>query len=125
MPRERTVFATVGTTQFDALVDKLVSTEVTHLLAQQGYTRLVIQFGRGAEPELPTTPAIPVEYYRFKDSLAADMHSAALIVSHAGAGSIMEGLRCDAHLLVVVNDALMDNHQQARDAARIAIASLC
>jgi len=111
----RTVFATVGTTQFDALTQALVSTEVTALLARQGYRRLVIQIGRGSEPTLPASPppALSVEWYRFKDSLAADMRSAALLVSHAGAGSIMEGLACDACLLVVVNDALMDNHQQA------------
>lgn len=112
---DRTVFATVGTTQFDALTQALVSVEVIKLLAQQGYTRLLLQIGRGAEPVLSSpAPALPVEWYRFKDSLAQDMRSAGLIVSHAGAGSIMEGLKCDACLLVVVNDALMDNHQQVR-----------
>jgi beta-1,4-N-acetylglucosaminyltransferase len=115
---DRTVFATVGTTQFDALTQALVSAEVTELLFQQGYTRLLLQVGRGAEPALPSPAlALPVEWYRFKDSLAEDMRSAALIVSHAGAGSIMEGLQCDACLLVVVNDALMDNHQQVRTAS--------
>jgi beta-1,4-N-acetylglucosaminyltransferase len=109
---ERTVFATVGTTQFDALTRALVSAEVTSLFAQQGYTRLLLQIGRGAEPVLSSPAALAVEWYRFKDSLVQDMRSAALIVSHAGAGSIMEGLKCDACLLVVVNDALMDNHQQ-------------
>ena len=33
----------------------------------------------------------------------------------AGAGSIFEALRAARPLLVVVNTALMDNHQQARD----------
>ena len=32
----------------------------------------------------------------------------------AGAGSIFEALRAARPLLVVVNTALMDNHQQAR-----------
>ena len=40
------------------------------------------------------------------------MQSAALIISHAGAGSIMEGMRLGALMIVVVNDALMHNHQQ-------------
>eukprot|EP00315_Gephyrocapsa_oceanica_P000752 CAMPEP_0185336004 /NCGR_PEP_ID=MMETSP1363-20130426/88793_1 /TAXON_ID=38817 /ORGANISM="Gephyrocapsa oceanica, Strain RCC1303" /LENGTH=169 /DNA_ID=CAMNT_0027935043 /DNA_START=39 /DNA_END=544 /DNA_ORIENTATION=- len=110
----RVCFATVGTTQFDALTLALVSHEVTGLLARHGYSCLRLQIGRGAEPVLPSDPPppIPVEWYRFKDSLEADMQSAALIISHAGAGSIMEGLRCTAPLLVAVNDGLMDNHQQ-------------
>ena len=40
------------------------------------------------------------------------MREAALIVSHAGAGSILEGMRLGKLMLVVVNDALMHNHQQ-------------
>lgn len=50
--------------------------------------------------------------YRFKPSLDDDMRSAALIISHAGAGSILEGMRLRATMVVVVNDALMHNHQQ-------------
>ena len=50
--------------------------------------------------------------YRFKPSLNEDMHGAALIISHAGAGSILEGMRLGALMVVVVNDALMHNHQQ-------------
>ena len=60
----KSVFATVGTTQFDALTQSLVCTEVTELLARQGYSRLVIQIGRGAEPALPSSPppALSVEW---------------------------------------------------------------
>eukprot|EP00968_Pinguiococcus_pyrenoidosus_P013090 scaffold1175_cov248-Pinguiococcus_pyrenoidosus.AAC.9 len=39
------------------------------------------------------------------------MERAELIVSHAGAGSIVEALRLRKKLVVVVNTALMDNHQ--------------
>eukprot|EP00965_Chrysotila_dentata_P255377 6212198-Pleurochrysis_carterae.AAC.2 len=105
------VFATVGTTQFNALIDAVLAESVLKLLYEQGYRRLRIQVGRGSEPTLPTSAALDIDWYRFKDTLKDDMQDASLIVSHAGAGSIMEGLRCDASLLVVVNDALMDNHQ--------------
>ena len=40
------------------------------------------------------------------------MTESALLISHAGAGSILEGLRLRKLLLVVVNDQLMHNHQQ-------------
>ena len=110
--QQKTVFATVGTTQFGALADALLSDAVLAQLVQMGYTRLVLQLGRGPEPNMPASPPLSIEWYRFKPSLQEDMRNAALIVSHAGAGSILESLKCDALLVVVVNDALMDNHQQ-------------
>ena len=70
------------------------------------------------------SPTIQWEVYKFKPSLEADMRDADLIISHAGAGSIMEGLEhCrernsqtkenihQKKLVVVINDRLMDNHQ--------------
>jgi len=62
-----------------------------------------------------------VSYYRFKPSLDEDFKSASLVISHAGAGSIMEGLRLHKPLLVVINDDLMDNHQEELAEAMSAI----
>ena len=104
-------FATVGTTQFDALTSTLLSRELLETLRRQGYGELLVQYGRGAEPAPPTQPPLDVAMYRFKKSLRLDMERAALIITHAGAGSILEGLRQRAVLVVVVNDLLMDNHQ--------------
>ena len=108
----KTAFATVGTTQFTALIETLLSDEVLQALVSQGFERLVLQVGKGPEPTVPKSPPLAIEWYQFKPSLEEDMRSAALVVSHAGAGSILEGLRLRAQMVVVVNDALMDNHQQ-------------
>ena len=40
------------------------------------------------------------------------MSQADLIISHAGAGSILEGLKLRKRMIVVVNSTLMHNHQQ-------------
>ena len=106
------VFATVGTTSFSALADTLLTAEVLAALHKQGYRKLVLQIGRGPEPQIPSGAPLQIEWYRFKPSLEPDMRDASLIVSHAGAGSILEGMRLKKLMLVVVNDALMDNHQQ-------------
>lgn len=39
------------------------------------------------------------------------MRQADLIISHAGAGTVMEALRLKKQLVVVINTLLMDNHQ--------------
>ena len=108
----KTCFATVGTTEFAALAEALLAPAALAALRAQGFTRLLLQLGRGPEPHWPADAPLEVEWYRFKPSLDADMREAALIVSHAGAGSILEGMRLGKRMLVVVNDALMHNHQQ-------------
>ena len=54
---------------------------------------------------------IDIEIYRYKASLADDINSAHLVISHAGAGSILESLEANKKLIVVINENLMDNHQ--------------
>ena len=61
-PMVRTAFATVGTTQFDELTAALTSAEVLQLLARQGYERLVLQVGRGAEPVMPDSLPLTVDW---------------------------------------------------------------
>ena len=111
----RSIFVTVGTTQFDALVERVCCQAALELLASRGVGRLVVQHGRSPPPlpfaPLPEHPSFSLECYPFKPSLRDDLQAADLVVSHAGAGSIMEVLELGKPLLVVVNDSLMDNHQ--------------
>lgn len=46
--RKKTVFVTVGTTCFDALVRAMDTREVKDGLLKRGYTHLIIQMGRGS-----------------------------------------------------------------------------
>ena len=117
---QKTIFVTVGTTLFDALTEAATTEMALNWMIQAGYTHLVVQYGKGPKPTLPEkysisnnkSPAMLIEMYTFKSSLEDDMKRADLIVSHAGAGTIMEVLRLHGkRLAVVINTKLMDNHQ--------------
>ncbi|XP_078242546.1 LOW QUALITY PROTEIN: UDP-N-acetylglucosamine transferase subunit ALG13-like [Pogona vitticeps] len=83
------------------------------VLQDLGYRKLVLQVGRGAVcPDAFATAAFTLDAFRFKNSISADVQTADLVISHAGAGSCLEVLEAGKPLLVVVKDKLlMDNHQ--------------
>jgi beta-1,4-N-acetylglucosaminyltransferase len=121
----KTIFVTVGTTRFDLLVKSATSPVALDWMVQQGFTTLTIQYGRGVEPKIDRSkygdgkspPAssllspLTIQVYDFLPSLQEDMIKADLILSHAGAGTVMEALRMKKKLVVVINTLLMDNHQ--------------
>eukprot|EP00727_Mastigamoeba_balamuthi_P008938 m51a1_g4667 putative udp-n-acetylglucosamine transferase subunit (374) ;mRNA; r:104942-106605 len=141
------IFVTVGTTNFDALVRVADSERFAAAASAAGYSGVLVQRGAGAYvpcsarategtdpapqgaaqgPQGPSQGAFWVRHYTFKASLRADMERAALVVSHAGAGSVLEAADLRKPLVVVVNGALMDNHQLelARKAAELERAAL-
>ncbi|XP_064645222.1 UDP-N-acetylglucosamine transferase subunit ALG13 homolog [Lineus longissimus] len=107
------VFLTVGTTSFDLLIETVSKKEICQVLKDAGYTKLLLQIGRGTfEPQDEHPIAgFTVEYYRYKDSISADIKNSSLVISHAGAGSVMESLGAGKPLVVVINEELMGNHQ--------------
>jgi len=118
--KKRTIFVTVGTTLFEALIEAATSKVALDWMIQAGYTHLILQYGKGRKPVLfqryaqqGSDRTIEIELYDFKPSLSDDMQKADLIVSHAGAGTVMEALRLkkSTRLVVVINTILMDNHQ--------------
>ena len=51
-------------------------------------------------------------WYRFKSTLNEDFLTADLIISHAGAGTVIEVLKMkNKKLIICVNDTLQENHQ--------------
>ncbi|XP_078068201.1 putative bifunctional UDP-N-acetylglucosamine transferase and deubiquitinase ALG13 [Mustelus asterias] len=106
------VFVTVGTTSFDQLIRQISSESSGRILQDLGYRKLILQIGRGSvEPKPLVGTDFTREVYRFKDSIADDIQNAALVISHAGAGSCLETLEAGKPLIVVINEKLMDNHQ--------------
>ncbi|KAH7279774.1 hypothetical protein KP509_37G036200 [Ceratopteris richardii] len=109
----RKVFVTVGTTRFDALIKAVDTRACKAAIASHGYSSMVLQIGHGSY--LPTKDdgdsLVEVNFFTFAADLKEHLKSADLVISHAGSGSIFETLRMGKPLIVVVNEALMDNHQ--------------
>lgn len=106
------VFVTVGTTQFDDLIDSVNSSQTASRLEDLGCTHLTVQFGAGKQPDFSIHyQNILTESFAYKKSIQPDVVAADLVISHAGAGSIIETLNAGKPMVVVVNELLMDNHQ--------------
>ena len=83
------VFVTVGTTEFDYLLETLDTAEFCQFLQKSHCQQLVIQHGRGVYdvkylPKACKSAGIVLEVFRFSSSLTEYMQSADLIISHAG-----------------------------------------
>ncbi|KAK7200652.1 glycosyltransferase family 28 protein [Novymonas esmeraldas] len=128
---EAYALVTVGSTQFAALVDAVTAPEVcAALLRRFGIRRLYVQHGTapvaapaGATP-LPAAgdtgaaavvrwscEGVQVEAFAYRPHLDAVIRGAALVITHAGAGTILEGLQAQRPMVVVPNRQLMSDHQ--------------
>ncbi|GAA5924025.1 hypothetical protein JCM3775_005576 [Rhodotorula graminis] len=129
----RTAVLTVGSTRFDPLVAAALSASSLSALSSLGVTRLLAQVGNSALPhgwqEGTSLKAggLAVEVVRFLGDLEDKVGEADLVVSHAGAGSILSFLRPlpssssstspspssrpHRRLVLVPNSNLMDSHQ--------------
>jgi beta-1,4-N-acetylglucosaminyltransferase len=114
------LITTGATAPFPSLVFAALSTEFTRALQEHGFTSLQIQAGpTTADPKfqaaVSSSPSstIKIEIFAFSENLGEEMmaHSD-LVVSHAGAGSVLEALRWGKKLVVVENENLMAGHQR-------------
>ena len=110
------VFITVGTTDFDTFIEQIDVVQFCDALSTLSCTELVVQIGRGKKepivlPDACTQRGISYECFRFKPTLSENMSRADLIISHCGAGSVLEALTLQKMLVVVVNPTLQGNHQ--------------
>lgn len=106
----KSVFVTVGTTKFNDLIYSITKRYTLEALKRKGYTSLIIQMGNGII-DIEPSEIIEISSYTFKPDLGFDISNSDLIISHGGAGSIMQALDHGKPLLVVINEDLMDNHQ--------------
>lgn len=110
MAKNKRVFVTVGTTQFNDLIEIVSSSEILEILSQLGYTEIQFQTGAGIINKT-SHPNLTLLYDKYFEDFGKQIDLADLIISHAGAGTCLEVLRKHKPLIVVINESLMDNHQ--------------
>lgn len=99
MTHSATLFVTVGSTDFDPLVQAVDA--LVPALKLQG--TMQIGHGRYEPANLP--------YFRFAPSLESYYESASLVIAHGGLATTMEVLRRGLPLISVSNPDRYDNHQ--------------
>ncbi|KEG11272.1 putative glycosyltransferase family 28 protein [Trypanosoma grayi] len=114
---------TVGSTQYNALIEAVDSEEVCKMLQRRGVTRLLVQTGASSHKmQVRSAHGVTLEVFAYRPKLEEVIKEAALVISHAGAGTILEVLEHQKPLIVVPNRALMSDHQlelaEALDADR-------
>ncbi|GAA5905804.1 N-acetylglucosaminyldiphosphodolichol N-acetylglucosaminyltransferase catalytic subunit ALG13 [Sporobolomyces salmoneus] len=125
----KTALLTVGSTQFPSLVSAVLSPLfISQLASSLDITTLYAQIGHSSLPDgfsmdKRTVEGVSVEVVRFTNDLEERVGQSDLVISHAGAGSILSFLRPlpnsqstskkgkQRQLILVPNDTLMDSHQ--------------
>ena len=111
---EKQILITVGTTKFENLIKAIDNEKFYEMIINNGFTKIIIQKGYGEY--------IPQNYKKFENRIKIQISeilnnfeniikSSELIISHGGAGIILESLKNKRKVIVCVNDTLMDNHQ--------------
>lgn len=112
------ILITVGTTEFDDLLKVINTTEFCHVIKSMGCQSIAVQFGRGqiTPSELVVNcegEGIRVNDFRFSSSMEPHILQASLVISHAGAGSIIETLNSpNKPFLIVILNLFIDVYTQ-------------
>ncbi|KAI8616552.1 glycosyl transferase, partial [Chytriomyces sp. MP71] len=117
------LFVTVGTTRFDALVAAVTNPEFVESLRGLGFTHVTIQHG-SSPVNLLSISDINVELFDYAPSIASYLERADAVITHAGAGSLLESIRNGCKAIAVPNASLMHNHQNEL-AQKLASEGLC
>lgn len=110
MPGKR-IFVTVGTTKFEKLIETIQNDKILMKLYDLGYRSIQFQTGTGKCKE-KFHPKLKIYYQDYFEDFNKEIKKYDLIISHAGAGTCLDVLRCEKPLIVVINEDLMDNHQE-------------
>ncbi|CDR94155.1 glycosyltransferase family protein 28, putative [Babesia bigemina] len=105
----RQVLVTVGTTCFDGLIEAVDNVETQLELKRLGYTHIYYQIGRSSrviQQNILVTRSV-----RFEEDFVERLRESELVISHMGAGTIIDIFRLKKKAIFVPNNNVADNHQ--------------
>ncbi|UVC49936.1 n-acetylglucosaminyldiphosphodolichol N-acetylglucosaminyltransferase [Theileria orientalis] len=105
----KTVLVTVGTSKFNSLVRKVDEEDFQRELQSLGYTHVVYQLGTGSF--VPKTALLQVTVERYIDEFCSYVKRSDLIISHLGAGNLLEVFRHQKQAIFVPNPDAKGRHQ--------------
>jgi beta-1,4-N-acetylglucosaminyltransferase len=108
------LITTGATAPFPSLIHAALTPRFLTALADLGFTHLHLQAGTLYDTlKLPANPPLVIDAFDFHPDLAIEVVSRVdVVISHAGAGSVLDALRWGKRLVVVENKALMNGHQR-------------
>ena len=106
---EKQILITVGTTKFENLIKAIDTEKFYEMIIKYKFTKIIIQKGTGEY--------IPKIYEKYKDKINIQVSTllndfeniiknSEIIISHGGAGIILECLKNKRKVIVCVNDTL-------------------
>ena len=106
---EKQILITVGTTKFENLIKAIDTEKFYEMIIKYKFTKIIIQKGTGEY--------IPKIYEKYKDKINIQVSTllndfeniiknSVIIISHGGAGIILECLKNKRKVIVCVNDTL-------------------
>ena len=111
---QKQLLITVGTTKFEALIASIDTPEFYATAVKHSFTKILIQKGSGSyipSAYSSVSHALDVEVATILPNFETVIANSDLVISHGGAGIILECLKHKKKVIVCVNAALMDNHQ--------------
>eukprot|EP01012_Entosiphon_sulcatum_P032467 TRINITY_DN41293_c0_g1_i1.p1 TRINITY_DN41293_c0_g1~~TRINITY_DN41293_c0_g1_i1.p1 ORF type:complete len:454 (-),score=70.19 TRINITY_DN41293_c0_g1_i1:11-1372(-) len=115
-PVDGYVLVTVGSTNFDTLLEAVDTAGFVAAIRRLGFTRLKLQIGTTGKYKPHNImkhagPGFEYSYFEYDDNLPRTIAKASLVIGHAGAGSILDALTNGVKMIVVPNTGLMNDHQ--------------
>ncbi|RDW91236.1 hypothetical protein BP5796_02401 [Coleophoma crateriformis] len=123
---DKELFVTIGATAaFDELLSAVLDPDFQDVATELNFTKMRIQCGKSLEKcksIISSQPSqLDINVFDFRpQGLNYEMRAttalpgkrhAGVVITHAGAGTVLDAMRMGCHIIVVPNESLLDNHQ--------------
>lgn len=107
------LFVTVGTTNFDSLIEVINTNEFYKSCVSLGISKLIVQTGLTSSfiPKQIEIPNLTVTYVTLVEDYDKTLHAADYCIGHSGAGTIINNFLLKKQFAVAINESLKENHQ--------------